>query len=51
MEITFEAIRILGLSAAASVVAVLLTPLWSSFLYRYRLGKQIRTEGAPIFAS
>lgn len=41
--------RILGLAALAFCVAVALTPLLTHFLFKYRMGKQIRTEGAPIF--
>jgi phospho-N-acetylmuramoyl-pentapeptide-transferase len=48
---TFQVIRILTLSAFAFALAMALTPLWTSILYRYRLGKQIRTEGTPIFAT
>lgn len=46
-----EVIRILTLSAGAFVLAMFLTPFWAKILYKYRLGKQIRTEGAPVFAS
>ncbi|MEK7500671.1 MAG: phospho-N-acetylmuramoyl-pentapeptide-transferase [Patescibacteria group bacterium] len=49
--LTFQVIRILALAFAAFVLAIFLTPIWTHFLYKYRLGKQIRTEGAPIFAS
>jgi phospho-N-acetylmuramoyl-pentapeptide-transferase len=45
----FQISRILGLSALAFLLAFLLAPLWTKILYKYRLGKQIRTEGAPIF--
>ncbi len=50
-EITFQVIRVLSLTAVTSLVAVLITPLWTNILYKYQLGKQIRTEGAPVFAS
>lgn len=50
-EILAQIIRILSLSAISFVLAIILTPLLTHFLYKYRLGKQIRTEGAPIFAS
>ncbi|MCX6784586.1 MAG: hypothetical protein NTV81_01460, partial [Candidatus Komeilibacteria bacterium] len=47
-----EIIRILLLSAGAFVIAMLITPLWTSFLYKKKLGKQIRAEeAAPIFFS
>lgn len=45
-ETTFQVIRILSLAAASFIVAIVLTPFWTKFLYRYRLGKQIRTEAA-----
>jgi len=45
----FQISRILALAALSFVVAFLLTPLWTYFLYKFRLGKQIRNEGAPIF--
>jgi len=50
MDDLFHISRILGLAALAFVVAMAWTPGLSHFLYKYRLGKQIRTEGAPIFA-
>ena len=50
-EITFQVIRILSVATITSIVAVLLAPLWTNFLYKHRLGKQIRTEGAPVFTS
>jgi len=51
MSDLFQISRILGLSALAFAVAFLLTPALTYFLYKYRLGKQIRAEGAPIFAA
>lgn len=50
-EVAFQAIRILSIATFTTIVAVLLTPFWTNFLYKYRLGKQIRTEGVPIFAA
>ena len=48
----FLVIKILGFSALSFAVALLATPLLTHFLYKYRLGKQIRSaESAPIFAS
>jgi len=32
-------------------VALILTPILVNLLYKYKVGKQIRTEGAPVFAS
>ena len=39
----------MGLAALSFVVAFLLTPLLTRYLYKYHIGKQIRTEGAPVF--
>jgi len=39
----------LGLAALSFIVAFALTPLWFHFLIKWRLGKQIRAEGAPVF--
>lgn len=42
--------RIVGLAAFAFIVAIAWTPLLSSFLYKYKLGKRIRSaEKAPVF--
>lgn len=50
-EQVIELTRMIGLSATAFIMAMALTPLLSKVLYKYKLGKQIRTEGAPIFRS
>ena len=39
----------MGLAALSFIVAFALTPLWFHFLIKWRLGKQIRAEGAPVF--
>lgn len=44
-------VRIFVVATISFFVAVSLTPLWIKFLQKYKLGKQIRTEGAPIFSS
>lgn len=53
MENTTQLTNIFLLSTLAFVTAMLATPLWSSVLYKYRLGKRIRTSGvgggAPVF--
>ncbi len=46
----FHLSRILGLAAIAFVFALAWTPALIHFLDKYRLGKQIRFEGVPIFA-
>ncbi|MDO8676558.1 MAG: phospho-N-acetylmuramoyl-pentapeptide-transferase [Candidatus Azambacteria bacterium] len=45
-----EITRLLILTSVSFLVAFSLTPLLTHFLFKYRLGKQIRTEGAPVFA-
>jgi phospho-N-acetylmuramoyl-pentapeptide-transferase len=47
----YNIIKIFFLTAFSFAVAVAWTPLLTHFLYKYRLGKQIRDESsAPIFA-
>jgi len=46
----FHLSRILGLAAISFVFALAWTPALIHFLDKYHLGKQIRFEGAPIFA-
>ena len=46
----FNLSRILGLAAIAFIFALAWTPILIYFLDKYRLGKQIRFEGVPIFA-
>ncbi|MFH1460804.1 MAG: phospho-N-acetylmuramoyl-pentapeptide-transferase [Patescibacteria group bacterium] len=46
----FHIARILGLTAVSFIIALAWTPLLVRFLEKHRLGKQIRTEGAPIYA-
>ncbi len=45
----FNVVRIFTVATLAFFVAMILTPLWTKILYKYKLGKQLRTEGAPIF--
>ncbi|PIR92996.1 phospho-N-acetylmuramoyl-pentapeptide-transferase [Candidatus Falkowbacteria bacterium CG10_big_fil_rev_8_21_14_0_10_43_10] len=46
----FYIIRILFLTALSSITAVLWTPLLTHFLYKYKLGKSIRSNGVtPVF--
>jgi len=48
----FYVVKILFLTALASLAAVLWTPLLTHFLYKYRLGKSIRNNGTtPIFTA
>jgi len=50
MDANFEIIKIFTLTTISFMVAFAWTPLLSHFLFKYRLGKSIRSEGAPIFA-
>jgi len=48
----FPIIKILAIASVAFVIALLLTPILTHFLYKYKLGKRIRNEGkTPIFTS
>jgi len=44
-----EITRLLILTSTSFLVAFFVAPLLVHFLFKYRLGKQIRAEGAPIF--
>ena len=50
MGTNFEIIKIFALTTISFMVAFAWTPLLSHFLFKYRLGKTIRSEGAPIFS-
>ncbi len=51
MTENFVIIKILALTAIAFLLATLLTPLWTHFLYKHRLGKSVRNDGlTPIFS-
>jgi phospho-N-acetylmuramoyl-pentapeptide-transferase len=45
----FNVVRIFTVATLGFFVAMVITPLWTKILYKYKLGKQLRTEGAPIF--
>lgn len=45
-----QIIRLLIVSTTAFAITMALTPLWLRVLTRYRLGKQIRTTNAPVYA-
>lgn len=45
-----EVTRLLILTSVSFLAAFFAAPILTHFLFKYRLGKQIRTEGAPIFA-
>jgi phospho-N-acetylmuramoyl-pentapeptide-transferase len=47
-----QLVRILFLTAASFICAFLCTPILTHFLYKYKLGKQIRNNGnTPIFSA
>lgn len=47
----FQIIRILFFSASAFVFTIAWTPLLTHFLYKYKMGKQIRSSGeTPVFS-
>ena len=51
-SLSFQIIRILFLGVFSSILAILLTPILTHFLYKYSLGKQIREDkNAPVFIS
>ncbi|MDP3954383.1 MAG: phospho-N-acetylmuramoyl-pentapeptide-transferase, partial [bacterium] len=48
----FNVVRIFAVSALSFFVALAITPLWTKVLYKYKLGKQLRSkEQAPVFHS
>lgn len=48
----FPIIKILGIAATSFIIALAITPILTHFLYKYKLGKQIRDDGkTPIFTS
>lgn len=50
--ITELLIKIFALSIIGFLFAIVVTPLWTRLLYRYKLGKQIRSDGStPLYSS
>ena len=48
---SFEIVRILVLTTLAFILAMALTPFWTHILYKYKLGKRIRSgSDTPIFS-
>ncbi len=45
----FNIVRIFVVATLAFFLTLVLTPLWTKILYKFKLGKQIRAEGAPVF--
>ena len=47
-----DIVRVFGICAVAFVAAMIFTPFMSNFLYKYKIGKQIRAEGdTPVFTA
>jgi len=47
---TFVIFKILSLTTVAFIMAMLWTPVWTNFLYRFKMGKSLRSSSqAPIF--
>jgi phospho-N-acetylmuramoyl-pentapeptide-transferase len=51
MDDFFQIVRILLIGGIAFALAMLFEPVLYKFLLRFNRGKQIRAEGAPVFAS
>jgi phospho-N-acetylmuramoyl-pentapeptide-transferase len=51
MEDFFQIVRILLIGGISFALAMLFEPVLYRFLLRFKRGKQIRAEGAPVFAS
>lgn len=50
--IVMDVIRVFGILAISFIVAMALTPVLTHFLYKYKIGKQIRAEGdTPVFTA
>ncbi|PIY97282.1 MAG: phospho-N-acetylmuramoyl-pentapeptide-transferase [Candidatus Kerfeldbacteria bacterium CG_4_10_14_0_8_um_filter_42_10] len=50
-SVSFDIIKILFLGTVSFIISILLTPILTHFLYKYKLGKQIRSsEAAPIYS-
>jgi len=51
MELIPTVIKIFSLAAMSFIVAILLTPAFTDFLYKNKIGKKIRAEGdTPVFS-
>jgi len=51
MDFNLQIIRLLGLSSLSFIIAMVLTPFLSHYLYRHKLGVSIRDEGnTPIYS-
>jgi len=52
LEINFEVIKIFILTTISFVITIMWTPLLTHFLYKYKLGKKIRSEKqTPVYSA
>lgn len=49
INLVTDAAKVLIMTAIAFVTAISLTPVLTHFLYKYKMGKSIRTSGAPVY--
>ncbi|MDD3006167.1 MAG: phospho-N-acetylmuramoyl-pentapeptide-transferase [Candidatus Pacebacteria bacterium] len=48
----YEIVRVFGIASISFAVAMALTPLLTHYLYKYKIGKQIRADGdTPVFTA
>lgn len=47
--LVYQVSRVLIIAAIAFIGAVVWAPLLTHFLFKYKIGKQIRSEGSPVF--
>src|SRR5437870_3583169 len=45
----FRVVQVFTIAALAFFIALALTPFWLRILSKYKIGKQLRVEGAPVF--
>lgn len=48
-NLVYQVLRVLIVAAIAFIGAIVWTPLLTYFLFKYKIGKQIRSEGAPVY--
>ncbi len=45
----FNVVRIFAVATISFFLSLIITPLWTKFLYKFKMGKQLRQEGTPVF--
>ncbi|MFH1508920.1 MAG: phospho-N-acetylmuramoyl-pentapeptide-transferase [bacterium] len=48
--LVFDVAKVMLMAALAFIFTISWTPLLTKYLYKYKLGKRIRTEGAPVYS-